>query len=175
MRDSFIVFVVVAALVVSIVVIGVIEMAPEDAGPTHTSSRPALHAALNGACAALLLTGFWMIRRKKVTAHMTCMILAGLVSATFLVSYLDYHATAGSTKFQGAGLIRPVYFGVLISHTVLAALAAPLAGSMFWFAARRNWDRHRRVARVTLPIWLYTSITGVLIYYMLHVWFRSAP
>jgi len=175
MRDSFFVFVFVAALVVSIVVIAVIESAPDDSGQAHSTFRPALHAALNGTCAALLLTGFWLIRHRKIAAHMTCMILAGLVSATFLVSYLDYHSVAGSTKFQGQGLIRPVYFTLLISHTILAALVAPLAGSVFWFAAKRNWKNHRRVAKVTLPIWLYTSITGVLIYYMLHVWFRATP
>ena len=169
MRDSFFVFVFVAALVVSVVVIGVIESAP--AGGERSTFRPALHAALNGTCAAVLLVGFWMIRRKKVAAHATCMILAGLLTATFLVSYLDYHSTAGSTKFQGEGLIRPVYFAVLLSHTILAALVAPLVGSLYWFAAKRQWDKHRKVARVTLPIWVYTSITGVLVYYMLHVWF----
>ncbi len=171
MRDSFFVCVFVTALVVSVVVIGVIEMAPADPGRTHSTFRPALHAALNGTCAAVLLLGFWMIRRKKITAHATCMILAGLLSATFLVSYLDYHASVGSTKFQGQVLIPPVYFAVLISHTVLAAIVAPLVASLYWFAAKRRWDKHRKVARVTLPIWVYTSITGVLVYYMLHVWF----
>ena len=171
MRDSFFVFVFVAALVVSVVVVGVIEMAPADPDRTHSTFRPALHAALNGTCAAVLLVGFWMIRHRKIAAHLTCMILAGLLSATFLVSYLDYHASVGSTKFQGQGLIRPVYFAVLISHTVLAAIVAPLVASLYWFAAKRQWDKHRKVARVTLPIWVYTSVTGVLVYYMLYVWF----
>ena len=171
MRDSFFVFVFVAALVVSVIVIGVIESAPDDPTHPHSTFRPALHAALNGTCAAVLLLGFWMIRHRKIAAHLTCMILAGLLSATFLVSYLDYHATAGSTKFQGQGLSRPLYFTILISHTVLAALVAPLAGSMYWFAAKRQWDKHRKVAKFTLPVWVYTSITGVLVYYMLHVWF----
>ncbi len=148
-----------------------IESAPADPDVEHTTFRPALHAALNGTCAAVLLVGFWMIRRRKITAHFVCMILAGLLSATFLVSYLDYHASAGSTKFQGQGLIRPVYFAVLLSHTVLSAIVAPLAASLYWFAARRQWDKHRKVAKATLPIWIYTSITGVLVYYMLHVWF----
>ena len=171
MRNSFFVFVLVAALAVSVVVVGVIESAPADPDVEHTTFRPALHAALNGTCAAVLLVGFWMIRRRKITAHFVCMILAGLLSATFLVSYLDYHASAGSTKFQGQGLIRPVYFAVLLSHTVLSAIVAPLAASLYWFAARRQWDKHRKVAKATLPIWIYTSITGVLVYYMLHVWF----
>jgi putative membrane protein len=171
MRDSFFVFIFVAALVVSVVVIGVLESAPADAGGEHSTFRPALHAALNGTCAAVLLVGFWFIRHKKIVAHATCMILAGLLTATFLVSYLDYHAVAGTTKFQGEGLIRPVYFAVLLSHTILAALVAPLVGSLYWFAAKRRWKQHRKVAKVTLPIWIYTSITGVLVYYMLHVWF----
>ena len=171
MRGSFLVFVIVAALVVSVVVIAVIESAPDEPGAAHSTFRPALHAGLNGSCAAVLLVGFWFIRRKKKAAHATCMILAGLLSATFLVSYLHYHSSAGATPFQGQGWIRPVYFTVLISHTVLAAIVAPLAGSMYWFAARRGWAQHRKVARWALPIWIYTSITGVLIYYMLYVWF----
>jgi len=171
MRDSFFVFVFVTALVVSVVVIGVIESAPDGAAGKHSTVRPALHAALNGMCAAVLLVGFWMIRRRKIAAHLACMILAGLLTATFLVSYLDYHAVAGSTKFRGEGLFRAVYFAVLISHTILAALVAPLVGSLYWFAAKRQWGKHRKVAKVTLPIWVYTSITGVLVYYMLHVWF----
>ena len=171
MSDTYPVFVIVAALAVAVVVIGVIELAPEDPGVTHSTFRPALHAGLNGTCAALLLLGFWMIRHRKKTAHMVCMILAGLVTLTFLASYLHYHSYAGSTKFMGQGLIRPVYFVMLISHTVLAAIVAPLAGSLFWYAARRKWARHRKIAKWTLPVWIYTSITGVLIYFMLHVWF----
>ncbi len=170
MRDSFFVFVFVAALVVSVGVIGVLESAPDDGGE-HSTFRPALHAALNGLCAAVLLVGYWMIRHRKIAAHLVCMVLAGLLTMTFLVSYLDYHAGAGSTKFQGEGLVRWVYFTILISHTVLAALVAPLVASLYWFAVKRQWDKHRKVAKVTLPMWVYTSITGVLVYYMLHVWF----
>ena len=171
MRYPFLIFVVVTALIVSVVVIGVMELAPDEV-QSYDSSRPALHAALNGSCAALILIGWWLIQRKKIVAHMTTMILAGLVSATFLVSYLHYHASAGSTKFMGEGWIRPIYFGVLISHTVLAAVVAPMVLSLFWFAGRRNFERHRSIARYTVPIWFYVSVTGVLIYYMLHVWFR---
>ena len=112
-----------------------------------------------------------MIRHKRIAAHLVCMVLAGLLTMTFLVSYLDYHASAGSTRFQGQGFVRYVYFTILISHTVLAALVAPLVGSLYWFAGKRQFDKHRKVARVTLPMWIYTSITGVLVYYMLHVWF----
>ena len=173
MNDTFPVFVLVTALIVAVVVIGVMELAPEETGITHSSFRPGLHAALNGSCAALLILGFWMIRHGKYRAHSACMILAGLLTLTFLASYLHYHSYAGSTKFLGEGLVRPLYFTMLISHTILAAIVAPLAGSMFWYAARRNWARHRKVAKWTLPIWLYTSITGVLIYFMLHVWFAA--
>ena len=171
MRDSFFVFVFVSALAVSVIVIGVIESAPTSAGETHSTFRPALHAALNGSCAAVLLVGYWLIRRRRITAHAVFMILAGLLTATFLASYLTYHASAGSTKFQGEGWARILYFTILISHTILAALVAPLVGSLYWFAGSRQWGKHRKVARVTLPIWVYTSITGVLVYYMLHVWF----
>jgi len=134
-------------------------------------SRPRLHAALNALSAALIATGFFFVRRKSIRAHVTCMLLAVAVTLGFLVSYLQYHHHTGSSVFQGEGLVRSVYLTVLLSHTVLAAFVVPLVGVLLFHAVRRRFDRHRRLARWTLPIWLYVSITGVLVYFMLYVWF----
>ena len=134
-------------------------------------SRPKLHAALNALSAALLATGFLFVRKKMIRPHVTCMLLAVVVTLSFLVSYLQYHYHTGSTAFQGQGWIRPLYLGLLLSHTVLAAFVIPLVSVLLFHAVRRRFDRHRRLARWTLPIWLYVSITGVLVYFMLYVWF----
>lgn len=133
--------------------------------------RPQLHAFLNGLSAVWLSLGYLCIRNRRIGLHLTCMLLAVATTLCFLWSYLYYHFHAGSTSFTGVGWPRPLYFGLLLSHTVLAAFVVPLAATVLFHAARRNLDRHRRLARWTLPIWLYVSVTGVLIYFMLHVWF----
>ena len=132
------------------------------------SALPALNAFLNGTSAVLLTIGYLCIRRKKVTAHKTCMLAALGVSSLFLVSYVIYHYQAGSVAFEGTGFIRPVYFTLLISHIVLAACIVPLALVTIYRAWSEQFDRHRRIARWTLPIWLYISVTGVVIYWMLY-------
>jgi uncharacterized membrane protein YozB (DUF420 family) len=116
----------------------------------------------------LLTVGFAFIRRKNVPAHRACMLSAFGVSAIFLVSYLVYHAQAGSVPFQGRGWVRPVYFALLLSHIVLAAVIVPLALTTIHRAWTGRFDRHRRIARWTLPIWLYVSVTGVVVYLMLY-------
>ena len=118
--------------------------------------------------AILLLSGYSFIRRKKVTAHRVCMVAAFLTSTAFLVSYLLYHARVGSVPFQGQGWIRPVYFFILFTHIVLAAAIVPLALVTLSRALREQFDRHKRIARWTLPIWLYVSFTGVVIYFLLY-------
>ena len=130
---------------------------------------PTLNAILNGTCAVLLVTGFVLIRRRLITAHRACMGTAFALSVAFLVSYLVYHAQVGSVPFRGQGWVRPVYFAILISHTILAALVPPLAVTTVVLALRGNFVRHRRLARWTLPVWLYVSITGVVVYWMLYV------
>lgn len=129
---------------------------------------PALNALLNTASAVLLVTGYRLIRAGRREAHRRAMTAALLVSALFLTSYLIYHAQVGSVKFQKTGWIRPVYFSILISHTILAACVAPLALVTVWRAWRGRFDRHRRLARITLPLWLYVSVTGVVVYLMLY-------
>ena len=132
------------------------------------SALPTLNAALNGASACLLSLGFLCIRRKRVAAHRACMLSAFATSSIFLVSYLTYHYHVGSVPFRGQGWIRPAYFAILISHTVLAAATVPLALITLVRALRGRFDRHARIARWTLPVWLYVSVTGVLVYWMLY-------
>jgi putative membrane protein len=132
------------------------------------AALPALNACLNAASAVLLSTGFLAIRRRRVRLHRACMVAAFATSVVFLASYLTYHLQAGTTRFPGQGWVRPVYFAILGTHTVLAALIPPLALVTLGFAVRARFARHVRLARWTLPTWLYVSVTGVVIYLMLY-------
>lgn len=132
------------------------------------SSLPTLNAVLNGVSATLLVAGYLMIRQRRVRAHRACMLSAFATSALFLVSYVVYHANVGSVAFGGQGTIRVAYFAVLISHIVLAALIPPLAVVTLTRALRERFERHVRLARWTLPLWLYVSVTGVVVYVMLY-------
>jgi len=129
---------------------------------------PALNAVLNAAAAVALLTGFWLIRRGRWRAHRAAMITALVLSSAFLTSYLVYHAQVGSVRFQGQGWLRTLYLSILATHTVLAAAVPVLAIITLSRALRRRFDRHRAIARWTLPIWLYVSVTGVVVYWMLY-------
>ncbi|MGB8854752.1 MAG: DUF420 domain-containing protein [Pirellulales bacterium] len=127
-----------------------------------------LNAVLNSIAAVLLVIGWVTIARGNWKAHRAAMVAAFAVSAVFLVSYLTYHAIAGSVPFKGQGTVRIVYFAILISHVILAAAVPVLALRMFFLAWKQRWDAHRRLGRITLPIWLYVSVTGVVIYLMLY-------
>ncbi len=129
---------------------------------------PTLNALLNTLSAALLISGYAMIRRGKVEVHRACMLAAFATSTLFLISYLVYHANVGSVAFPGRGAVRTVYFTILISHVILAALVPPLALVTLTHGLRKRFDRHRRIARWTLPVWLYVSVTGVIVYAMLY-------
>lgn len=133
---------------------------------------PSLNAGLNLASALLLILGFILIKQGAWTGHALCMGSALGTSTLFLVSYLAYHYFHGATPFPGQGWVRPVYFTVLVSHTILAAAVPPLAIITLTRALRSRFDRHAKIARWTFPIWLYVSVTGVLIYWMLYriVW-----
>jgi len=135
---------------------------------TLLQALPAVNATLNGTAAVLLLIGFVLIRQRKIRAHRAVMLSACAVSALFLVCYVVYHAQAGSTAFRGQGWIRPVYFFILITHVILAAASVPLALVTLVRALRERFDRHRAIARWTWPIWMYVSVTGVIIYWMLY-------
>ncbi|MFN2444894.1 MAG: DUF420 domain-containing protein [Vicinamibacterales bacterium] len=136
-------------------------------GRTDLSFVPAVNAVCNALSACCLIAGYVAIRRRKVHAHRLLMVSAFALSAVFLVGYLAYHYVHGDTAFAGSGLIRIVYFVILITHVVLSITVVPLALTSFYFAFIRAFDRHRRLNRVFLPIWLYVSVTGVVIFFML--------
>jgi len=129
---------------------------------------PAVNATLNATSAVLLVAGYSAIRRKRVAVHRGLMVAAFACSTAFLTCYLVYHAYAGSKPFPGLGWTRPAYYAMLISHVVLAAALMPLVLMTLWRAVRGRFDRHRRLARWTLPIWMYVSVTGVVIYVVLY-------
>ena len=129
---------------------------------------PALNAFLNATSAVLLATGYVLIRRGRRHAHKRVMLAALVSSALFLTSYLVYHAQVGSVRFRGQGPLRTVYFTILLTHTVLAVAIVPLVAVTLVPALRGRFDRHRRLARITLPLWAYVSVTGVVIYWMLY-------
>src|SRR5262245_29737909 len=134
------------------------------------SQLPALNAILNSVSAILLITGYFFIRQKKIKAHKASMISEFVTSTLFLISYLTYHFSKelGPTRFQGEGIVRPVYFFILTTHTILAVTIVPMVLVTFSRALKKNFERHRRIARWTLPLWLYVSVTGVIVYLMLY-------
>jgi putative membrane protein len=132
------------------------------------SQLPSLNAALNSLSAAFLIFGFVFIKSKSIKAHKVCMLSAFTSSSLFLISYLVYHFQVGSVPFKGQGGIRLVYFTILLTHTILATVVVPLALVTLFRAFKERFDRHRRIARWTFPIWLYVSVTGVVVYWMLY-------
>jgi len=134
----------------------------------YFSVLPHLNACLNASSFLLLTSGYFFIRRKRVTAHRNCQVAALSASVLFLISYLTYHAHHGVTRFAGQGIARPIYFTILTTHTFLAAVIVPFVIITVRRAKRRDFQRHKRIARVTLPMWLYVSITGVVVYLMLY-------
>ena len=129
---------------------------------------PAVNATLNATCAVLLVIGWTLIKRGRIRQHRAVMIAAVSTSALFLISYLVYHAQVGSVRFTKTGFIRTVYFTVLLTHTVLAAVIVPMVLVTLSRGLSGKYDPHRRIARWTMPIWLYVSITGVIVYVMLY-------
>lgn len=133
-----------------------------------TPLLPTVNAVLNATSAVLLVWGYTLIRRKQIQTHRKVMITAFATSCLFLICYLIYHAQVGSVPFQGTGAIRPIYFSILITHTILAATVPVLAIVTLRRGLAGRYDKHRRIARWTLPIWLYVSVTGVVVYMMLY-------
>jgi uncharacterized membrane protein YozB (DUF420 family) len=136
------------------------------------SDLPTLNALLNSTSVIFLLAGYRYIRSKQIERHRLCMIIAFCCSILFLISYLTYHSLAGSRPFPGTGVARSVYLTILLTHTLLAAIVPFLAIITLYRGLKGQYDRHRKIARWTLPIWLYVSVTGVVIYWMLYrmVW-----
>lgn len=138
------------------------------------ASLPRLNACLNGASALFAITGYLFIRQRKILQHKICMLSAVACSAVFLASYIYFHVKAGVIYFQGRGWARPVYFTILTTHTILAVAIVPLVITTLYFALRSRFGSHKAIARWTLPIWLYVSITGVVIYWLLYVLYAPA-
>jgi putative membrane protein len=138
------------------------------------SSLPTVNACLNSASAVLLLAGYRFIRRREISRHRACMILAFVCSSAFLFFYIYYHSHVGVVRFTGQGWIRPLYFTLLTTHTILAVAILPLAILTLTRALQERFDRHRRIARWTLPLWLYVSVTGVIIYWLLYRLYEPA-
>lgn len=136
--------------------------------PEFISYLPHLNAILNSTSAVFLIAGYVCIRLGLVQAHRNCQLTAVVTSTVFLISYLTYHYYHGDTKFLGQGIVRPFYFAVLISHVILAIVIVPLVLVTLYRALRFDFIRHRRIARWTLPLWLYVSVTGVIVYLMLY-------
>ena|SRR2546427_11855539 len=136
--------------------------------PDYIPVLPHLNALLNATSAIFLVTGYTFIRFHRIKAHRNCQVSAFVSSTVFLVSYLTYHYFHGATHFPGQGIVRPVYFTILISHTILAVVIVPLVLVTLYRAARGDFVRHRAIARWTLPLWLYVSVTGVVVYLMLY-------
>jgi uncharacterized membrane protein YozB (DUF420 family) len=134
----------------------------------QATDLPTVNAILNSLATILLITGFVLIRRKKIDAHRRVMIAAFATSVLFLVCYLIYHAQVGSVRFQRTGTIRTVYLSILLTHTVLAAAVPFLAVITLSRGLKKRYGRHKAIARWTLPIWLYVSVTGVVVYWMLY-------
>jgi len=136
--------------------------------PDYISQLPHLNAFLNTTSAILLIAGYRFIRAGRIAAHRNCQLSAFFTSVVFLASYLTYHYYHGDTRFLGQGIVRPFYFVILITHVVLAIVIVPLVLITLLRAARGDFFRHRRIARWTLPLWLYVSVTGVIVYLMLY-------
>ena len=141
--------------------------------PSQYAIYPVLDASLNGTSAVLLVIARRMIKQGRMAVHRALMLTALFTSCLFLVSYLYYHAHVGTVRFQGHGWSRPVYFSILISHTILAAAVVPLVIITLSRALRERFDRHRVIARWTYPVWLYVSISGVIVYLMLYQLFTA--
>jgi len=133
-----------------------------------TAAWPLVNAGLNSGSALCLAAGFRFIRRQEIACHRATMVTAFVLSSLFLASYLAYHATVGNVLYRGSGLMRGVYFTVLITHTVLAVVIVPLILRTLYWAVKGRFENHRRWARWTLPLWFYVSVTGVVIYEMLY-------
>jgi len=144
-----------------------------------SSWLPGFNASCNALCCLCLCLGLWLIKRGRREAHARTMVAATVFGAAFLAGYVTYHffvqTEVGPTRFHGTGWTRPAYFALLISHVVLAAANVPLVVLTLWRAHREDWPRHRRIARLTWPVWFYVSVTGILVYFVLYHWNPPAP
>jgi putative membrane protein len=167
-RVAFPLIAVLSVLVVGLVAFLLLGHTPGQGGRADVAALPALNATLNGTSAVLLVVGWIAILRRRIGVHRACMLGAASVSVLFLISYVIYHSLAGSRPFTGQGVVRWVYFPLLISHIVLAAAMVPFVLTTLYRALSADFVRHARLARWTLPVWLYVSVTGVAVYWLLY-------
>jgi putative membrane protein len=139
--------------------------------PPWAAALPTLNACLNASSTVAMSLGVWAIKRGRRSLHIRCMLTALASSALFLLSYIAYHHFHGDTKYLGQGWIRPLYFVILISHILLSAVVLPMLLSTVFFASTARFDRHKRLARLTFPLWLYVSVTGVVVYFFLRAYY----
>ncbi len=135
---------------------------------------PTLNASLNSIAGILLLSGYIAIKKNKRDLHRNLMVSALFVSAAFLTSYLIYHYHVPSKKFPDLGWIKTLYFLILFPHIILAVVMVPMILKTFWHAYKQEWEKHKKIAKLTFPIWMYVSVTGVIVYMMLYQWFAQA-
>lgn len=168
-RESFLTrLIVFISLAVPVLVTALVYIKPPQAAANlDLRMLPLFHAILNGSVAVLLSLSYWFIKQKNVNAHKTCNIIALILSALFLVSYITYHSLTEPTRYGGTGTLKYIYYFILLTHIVLAALILPLILFTFLRAFAGKFDQHRRLARWTMPLWLYVSITGVLVYLLI--------
>jgi putative membrane protein len=173
MRDRYIsVAITLVSVAIPLVVLLVFYMKPPDVYVGFDLRiLPAVNASLNFTTAVLLCFGFYFIRNKQIRSHRLCMISAFILSALFLVSYVTYHSLTEATHFGGTGMISYIYFTLLISHIILAAVIVPLVLITLTRALRERFDQHRKIARWTFPLWLYVAVTGVVVYLMLRPYY----
>ena len=155
-----------------VIAVAVIYVTPKADIGRSLDFLPLLNACINGTVSALLVIGFILIRQKKIQAHRVVMTSSIVLSVLFLLSYVLYHTTHESTAYGGEGLLRSVYFFILISHIILAIVIVPLVLISFSRALVGQFERHRRIARITLPLWLYVSVTGVIVYLMIYPYYQ---
>ena len=143
-----------------------------DPSPIDVSGLPKLHATLNSLTAVALIFGFYFIRQRRLTAHRNAMLTAFVLSSLFLISYVTYHYFGEKTSYGGEGVLKYIYFFILITHIVLAAVIVPLVLLSVFFALTEQFEKHRKIARWTFPIWLYVAVTGVVVYFMIAPYYQ---
>jgi putative membrane protein len=163
-------------LALSVVVFGVVvvlySLPKQDVIPDWAKYLPTLNASLNGSCSVLLMVSFWAIKNKKVSLHKQLNLTAFVLSALFLVSYIVFHAFGVETKFPADNPLRPVYLFILLTHIILAAIVLPMVLTSFYFGLQGKVQQHRKVSKFTFPVWLYVTVTGVVVYLMISPYYQ---
>lgn len=160
------------SIVVFAVVVVLYSLPKQDVIPEWAKLLPTLNASLNGSCSILLLVSFWAIKNKRVTLHKQLNITAFVLSALFLVSYIVFHAFGVETKFPADNPLRPIYLFILLTHIILAAIVLPMVLTSFYFGLQGKIDLHRKVSKFTFPVWLYVTVTGVVVYLMISPYYQ---